>query len=117
MRRRDRNKRPQGSIPHSTKPPKLKLYQQQLFTVIDKLGEKAHGMHIVEALEKALGESQSIAAVYITLKRAEQRGLLSSKKTIPDRGADKKAEKLYWLSARGRWALSETQIVPLPRSV
>jgi DNA-binding PadR family transcriptional regulator len=69
--------------------------------------EPAHGYELKLALEQTFGQaypSPNIGQIYVTLKRLETDGLVSSQSIAQDRRPDK---KVYELTARGREALAE----------
>ena len=69
--------------------------------------EPAHGYELKIALEQTFGQAYSspnIGQIYVTLKRLEADGLVSSQPVAQDRRPDK---KVYELTAKGREALAE----------
>lgn len=69
--------------------------------------EPAHGYELKLALEQTFGQaypSPNIGQIYVTLKRLESDGLVSSQSVAQDRRPDK---KVYELTAAGREALAE----------
>jgi DNA-binding PadR family transcriptional regulator len=67
--------------------------------------EPAHGYELKLALEQTFGQaypSPNIGQIYVTLKRLESDGLVSSQSVAQDRRPDK---KVYELTAAGRDAL------------
>jgi DNA-binding PadR family transcriptional regulator len=69
--------------------------------------EPAHGYELKLALEQTFGQaypSPNIGQIYVTLKRLEGDGLVSSQSVAQDRRPDK---KVYELTAKGREVLAE----------
>lgn len=56
----------------------LGTFEQAVLLALAGLGGDAHGMSIVDAIEQAGGREVSVPAVYVTLKRLEKKGLVSS---------------------------------------
>jgi DNA-binding PadR family transcriptional regulator len=73
------------------------------------LRDDAYGIPIVEAIEHRTGRSVSRAAVYVTLRRLEEKGLVSSwmGDPTPERGG--KARRYVKVEAEGARALREAR--------
>lgn len=63
-------------------------FEQLVLLAILRLDGDAYGVPIVEEIERRTGRSISRAAVYVTLRRLEKKGLLSSwmSDPMPERG-------------------------------
>lgn len=61
-------------------------FEHQVLLAILQLGGRAYSAPIVTEIEQRTGRSASPAAVYIALRRLEQRGLVQSDKAEPDPG-------------------------------
>ena len=63
-------------------------FEQMVLLAIVHLGEEVYGVPIAEEIERRTGRAVSPAAVYVTLRRLEQKGLLSSSMSdpTPERG-------------------------------
>ena len=63
-------------------------FEQQVLLAIVHLGEEAYGIPIVDEIERRTGRTVSRAAVYVTLRRLEEKGLVSSwmSEPLPERG-------------------------------
>lgn len=75
-----------------------------------RLGEEeAHAVSIVDEIEGRAGRSVSRASVYVTLKRLEKKGLVSTflGDPLPVRGG--KARRLVRIEAPGLQAVRETR--------
>jgi PadR family transcriptional regulator PadR len=72
------------------------------------LGENAYGVTIYEELEKA-GRKTSLGAIYTTLGRLEDKGLISSRRgeATAERGG--RAKRYFKVEALGSKALRETE--------
>lgn len=58
-------------------------FEHQVLLAILQLGGEAHSAPIVTEIETRSGRSASPAAVYIALRRLEQRGFVASRKSEP----------------------------------
>ncbi len=63
-------------------------FEQMVLLAILHLEGEAYGVPIVDEIRRRTGRSVSRAAVYVTLRRLEQKGLLSSRMSdpTPERG-------------------------------
>lgn len=93
------------------KPDSLGQFEQLVLTAILNLGDDAYGVTIhakVEALAKP--KTVSLGAVYVTLDRLEDKGLISSwmSDPTPERGG--RSKRCYRLEALGERALQESAL-------
>lgn len=72
-----------------------------------KLGDGAYGAAIYRSVESA-GRPATIGAVYTTLYRLEERGLVTSEEGDPTPVRGGRAKRYYALEPAGRDALSES---------
>lgn len=63
-------------------------FEQIVLLAIIRLGGEVYGVPIVEEIRRQTGRRAAPAAVYITLRRLESRGLVSSRfgESTPERG-------------------------------
>lgn len=63
-------------------------FEQLVLLAIVQLKDDVYGVPIADEIERRTGRSVSAAAVYVTLRRLEQKGLLSSTMSdpTPERG-------------------------------
>jgi PadR family transcriptional regulator PadR len=63
-------------------------FEQLVLLAIVHLGDDVYGVPVADEIERRTGRSVSPAAVYVTLRRLEQKGLLSSTMSdpTPERG-------------------------------
>ena len=75
--------------------------EQLILLAILRLGDGAYGMPILEELRSRAGRSVSRAAVYVTLRRLEEKRLLRSRlgDPTPERGG--RAKRYYELLPAG----------------
>ena len=86
-------------------------FEQMVLLAIAHLRGQAYGVPIVEEIERRTGRSVARAAVYITLRRLEEKGFVSSwmSDPTPERGG--KARRYVRLEAEGARALREARRV------
>jgi PadR family transcriptional regulator PadR len=53
-------------------------FEQMVLLAVLHVGREAYGVPIVDEIERRTGRSVSRAAVYVTLRRLEERGLVTS---------------------------------------
>jgi DNA-binding PadR family transcriptional regulator len=87
----------------------LGTFEQAVLLAIIRLGDGAYGRAILHQVQDSLGRALSAGAVYTTLDRLEQRGLVDSKlaEGTPVRGG--RARRYYTVVAEGNRALADTQ--------
>jgi len=86
-------------------------FEQMVLLAIVHLGGEAYGIPIVEEIERRTGRSVARAAVYITLRRLEEKGFVSSwmSDPTPERGG--KARRYVQLTSDGARALRDARQV------
>jgi len=80
------------------------LEEQVLVAVLRTRGE-AYGMEVRREIERVTGRDLAIGAVYATLDRLEQKGLLGSKRTF----SAGPSRRLFEVRPKGARALAETR--------
>lgn len=78
-----------------------------LFSVL-QLGNDAFGVSIREAIEEGTGREVSAGAIYTTLGRLEDRGLIASRVGEPTPGRAGRPRKYYSLEPAGAKALLDS---------
>ena len=83
-------------------------FEFAIVTALVTLGDNAYGMKIRQELDRLLGRSVAIGAVYTTLARLEDKKLVSSYvgDPTPERGG--RAKRFYRLEPLGRRAYAAT---------
>jgi PadR family transcriptional regulator, regulatory protein PadR len=86
-------------------------FEQMVLLATAHLQAEAYGIPIVEEIERRTGRSVARAAVYVTLRRLEEKGLISSwmSDPIPERGG--KPRRYVKLTSNGARALREARQV------
>src|SRR5262245_59535057 len=90
--------------------------QLVLWTLVRLRREGAYGMAIRRDLEERTGRSVSIGAVYATLDRLEEKGMVKTRtaESIPERGG--RARRYFEIRAAGVEALNESRRVLMAAS-
>ena len=86
-------------------------FEQMVLLAIVHLRGEAYGIPIVEEIERRTGRNVARAAVYVTLRRLEEKGFVSSwmSDPTPERGG--KPRRYAKLTADGARALREARTV------
>jgi DNA-binding PadR family transcriptional regulator len=80
-----------------------------LLIAVLRVGESAYGVTIAREIEQTVGRSISIALVYATLDRLQDRGLVTSwmGDPTPERGG--RAKRFFEVTAKGIRQIKDTQ--------
>ncbi|MGD0297236.1 MAG: PadR family transcriptional regulator [Bryobacteraceae bacterium] len=90
-------------------PPSVGQFEQLVLTAVLTLKEDAYGVTIHEKVgELARPKSISLGAVYVTLDRLEDKGLVSSWLSEPTAERGGRAKRCYRMEALGERALQES---------
>lgn len=91
------------------KPDSIGQFEQLVLTAVLSLKEDAYGVTIHEKVgELARPKSISLGAVYVTLDRLEDKGLVSSWFSEPTAERGGRAKRCYRMEALGERALQES---------
>jgi DNA-binding PadR family transcriptional regulator len=103
-RRRELNRKLQRSIRRVGA--YLGEFEQLVLLAILRLGDEASGSAIRDAVEDGSGRTVWIGAIYTTLQRMADKGLVTS--SVPEvRESGARKRKIFGLSAEGRAALGQ----------
>lgn len=85
-------------------------FEQVVLLAVARLGEGAYGVSIRKEIQEVAGRSTSIGAVYATLDRLEDKGLLASAvgEATPTRGG--RSKRYFQLLPNGREALLRARL-------
>jgi DNA-binding PadR family transcriptional regulator len=86
-------------------------FEQLVLLAIIRLKGDVYGVPIVEEIERQTGRSVDRAAVYVTLRRLEQKGFISSQMSKPTAERGGKARRCVRLESAGLRALRESRQV------
>jgi DNA-binding PadR family transcriptional regulator len=89
-------------------PDYLGEFEQLILFALARLGDDAYGVTIRQTLEERTRRSSSFGAIYSTLRRLEQKGLVRSRLGTPEAVRGGRAKKHVALTPRGRAALRES---------
>jgi DNA-binding PadR family transcriptional regulator len=90
---------------------KLRLGSLELTVLnsVARLGEDAYGLGVRRDVSALLGHDYSVGAIYTTLARLEEQGLVRSSTTAPLPVRGGRSRRQFRLSAAGRQALREAE--------
>ena len=80
-------------------------FEQLVLLAAVHLGDDVYGVPIAEEIERRTGRAVSPAAVYVTLRRLEQKGLLESEMSAPTPERGGKARRCVKVTPAGRESL------------
>ena len=86
-------------------------FEQLVLLAILHLGDDVYGVPIVDEIERRTGRKVAPAAVYVTLRRLEQKGLLSSWMSDPTAERGGKARRCVKVTRAGQTLLRESRAV------
>lgn len=84
-------------------------FEQMVLLAILQLGDGVYGVPVVEEIERRTGRSVSRAAVYVTLRRLEKKGLLETWMGEPTDERGGKARRMVQVRDEGRRMLVESR--------
>lgn len=84
-------------------------FEQVVLLAIVHLREHVYGVPIVDEIERRTGRAVARAAVYITLRRLEEKGLVSSWMSEPTAEPGGKARRCVEVTPAGRRALRDSR--------
>ncbi|HET9948726.1 MAG TPA: PadR family transcriptional regulator [Longimicrobiales bacterium] len=83
-------------------------FEQLILFAVLQLGDEAYGLAIRDAIEERTGRTVSSGAIYTTLGRLEERGLVRSTIDGRERGRVGRPRKYYELRPAGARALRDS---------
>lgn len=86
-------------------------FEEVVLLAIARLGQNAYGMTIRQTVEVAMNRSVSVGAIYTTLDRLEQKGLVSSWQGEATRERGGRAKRYFKIEIDGEQALQEADRV------
>ena len=85
-------------------------FEQMVLLAILHLDGEVYGVPIVDEIERRTGRSVARAAVYVTLRRLEKKGLLSSRMSEPVAERGGKPRRCVSVEPPGRQLLRESRL-------
>ena len=86
----------------------LGSFEQLVLLAVLRLGDEAYGMTVRQEIERQTGDSASLGAVYATLERLEQKGLVRSRPSAGGAARGGRARRYFNVEAVGSEALRRT---------
>lgn len=80
-------------------------FEQLVLLALLHFDRGGNGMQVRETIEARAGRNSSIGAVYATLDRLEEKGLVTSKQLAPDPDRGGRPRRIFKTSAEGRKAV------------
>lgn len=84
-------------------------FELVVMSAVARLGDEAYGMRIRLEIEETTGRDVSIGAVYATLNRLEDKGMVSSEQGEPSSERGGRAKRYFRLEPAGVRALEEAR--------
>lgn len=80
-----------------------------VLVAVARLGSEAYGVPVRDAVSETLGHDYSVGAIYTSLQRLEEKGLLSATvgEPLPQRGG--RARRTFHVTAAGHRALESAR--------
>ncbi|MDP2497350.1 MAG: helix-turn-helix transcriptional regulator [Candidatus Palauibacterales bacterium] len=91
--------------------PELGKLQLSVLMAVATLDDEAYGLGVRREVSEVRGREYSVGAIYTTLSRLEEKGLLESWETPPRPERGGRSRRQYELTAAGRTALREARRV------
>ena len=85
----------------------LGVLEEHVLIAVFRTGDEAYGMQVRREIEQVTGRDLAIGAVYSTLDRLEEKGLLTSRRS-PGVG---QSRRRFALSPSGAKALAQTRVL------
>ena len=87
----------------------LGTFEEQVLLALVHDGDESYGMQIRRQIEERLGRNVAIGAVYATLDRLEQKGMVSSRLADSEPVRRGRPRRYFHLEAAGVTALQEAR--------
>lgn len=84
-------------------------FEQLVLLALIRLEDDAYGMAVRREIEERAGRDVSIGAVYATLDRLEEKGLVRSKFGEPSKSRGGRAKKCFTITGAGAQSLEKSQ--------
>lgn len=83
--------------------------EEIILLAVYRLGEDAYGVTIRAEVERLVGKSYSVGAIYVPLDRMVQRGWLAANTGSPTAVRGGRAKRFYTLTSKGKEALQKAK--------
>ena len=84
-------------------------FEQVVLLAILRLGDQAYGVTIAQEITKCTGREPAPGALYTTLDRLEDKGLVASRLGDPTPQRGGRAKRFFTVNARGLAAITRVQ--------
>jgi PadR family transcriptional regulator PadR len=91
------------------KPESLGEFEQVVMLAILRLGDEAYGVTVAAEITKCTGREPAPGALYTTLDRLEDKGMISSRLGDPTPQRGGRAKRYFTLTANGVTAITRVQ--------
>lgn len=96
-------------MPDAPSPAPLGPFELTVILAVARLGEEAYGLAIRRDLAARTGRDHSVGAIYTTLGRLEEKGLVVSRMSEPQPVRGGRARREFRLTGEGERALREAR--------
>ena len=83
--------------------------EQMVLLAVHRLGEDAYGLSVSDELEETVGRAVSRGAMYVTLDRLEEKGLVTSRTGSSGSERGGRPRRLFTITEAGVEALQEAR--------
>lgn len=90
-------------------PPTIGTLELAALLAVARLGDEAYGVAVRRDLEERTGREYSVGAVYTTLQRLEDKGLLRSRASAPLPVRGGRSRRFFTLTAAGTRAIRDAE--------
>ena len=87
----------------------LTRIEEIILLAVHRLGDNAYGVTIRQEVERLVGKSYSVGAIYVPLDRMAERGWLTTNTGSPTAVRGGRAKRFYELTPAGKEALLTTK--------
>jgi DNA-binding PadR family transcriptional regulator len=84
-------------------------FEHQVLIAVMRLGRETYSVPVVSELERHTGRTVAPAAVYVTLRRLQKRGLLTARLEPPAEGEGGRARRVFEITPEGVEILRSTR--------
>lgn len=96
-------------IGYEMRPVALTDFEFMVLLAVLRVGEEAYGVPIAREIEQTAGRKVIVAAVYASLVRLQEKGLVSSTIGEPTQERGGRAKRFFKVTAKGLRSIRETQ--------
>jgi DNA-binding PadR family transcriptional regulator len=90
--------------------PSLGEFEQMVLLAILRLGDDAYGVEVLEEIRRCTGRETAPGAMYTTLGRLEDKGVIEGRLGEPTAERGGRAKRYFKVTSAGRTALVDAQL-------